>query len=274
MQTAERVVLIVVDGMRPEGMLQAGTTGMRRLGKMGASSLSAQTIMPSVTLPTHMSMFHGVLPEVHGVTSNEWKPMPDGAVPGIIDLVRREKRKAAAFYTWEQLRDLSRPGSLVYSSFVNIYGPDGADSDRAISRLAADYLVREQPDFTFIYLGLTDEVGHRYGWLSKEYLQAIAGADEATAHVLRTLESAGLLASTAVLLTADHGGHERAHGTEMPEDMTLPWVLAGTGVKQGYSITTPVRIYDTAPTIAYLLGLPIPSTWQGQPILDALDPQA
>lgn len=256
--------------MRPDGLLQANTPTMHRLIETGASTLTAQTVMPSVTLPTHMSMFHGVPPEVHGITANEYQPMPDGEVPGIIEVVRRAKRSPAAFYTWDQLRDLSRPGALVYYNFIDIYGPHGPESDRLIASLAADYLVQHRPDFTFVYLGQTDETGHRYGWLSPEYLEVIAGADAAIAHVLDRLERAGQLDRTACIVTADHGGHDRGHGLDIPEDMTIPWILSGPGVKPGYQLTAPVRLYDTAPTIAYLLGLPLPPEWQGQPVLEAL----
>jgi predicted AlkP superfamily pyrophosphatase or phosphodiesterase len=271
MQQVDRVILFVIDGMCPDGLLQAKTPTMHDLMKRGSVSLSAQTVWPSVTLPTHMSMFHGAPPAAHGVFSNEYQPMPDGQFPGIIEVVRGAKRRPVAFYTWDPLRDLSRPGGLVYSSFIDIYGPDGHGSDQAIAELAADYIVRTRPDFTFIYLGLTDETGHRFGWLSPEYLQAIEGADAAIAHVVGRLEGAGLLAGTACIVTADHGGHNHEHGSESPEDMTIPWMLVGPGVKAGYTIQGPVRIFDTAPTIAHLLGLPLPPQWQGRPVLDALE---
>lgn len=268
---AESAILFVVDGMRPDGVLQANTPTMHALMQRGASTFSAQTVMPSVTLPTHMSMFHGVPVEVHTVTDNTWHPMPGWPIPGIIDLVRMENRKPVAFYTWEQLRDIWRPGSVAYSSFINMYGPDGAGSDMGIACLAADYLEHEQPDFTFIYLGMVDDAGHQHGWLSAEYQQSIAAADAAIAHVLERLECVGRLEHTALLLTADHGGHERSHGMDIPEDMTIPWMLAGPGIKKSYSIAGPVRIYDTAPTLAHLLGLSIPAEWQGQPVLEALE---
>lgn len=267
----ERVVLFSVDGMRPDAMTQADAPAMRRLREQGAYTLSARTVMPSITLPTHMSMFHGVPPEVHGVISNEWRPIPGSSFPGLIDLLRQQTRHAAVFYTWEELRDLWRPGSAAYTGFVNIYARGGDVSDAAIARLAADYIVRERPDFTFVYLGLTDEIAHRSGWMSAEYLRAVAGADAAIASVLTQMEQAHMLDSTAVIVTADHGGHGQQHGTDVPEDMTIPWVVAGPGIKRSYQIQTPVRIFDTAPTIAALLGLPIPGAWQGIPVLEILE---
>ncbi len=270
MPPAERVLLFVVDGMRPDGMLQAGAPAMHALMARGAAALNAQTVLPSITLPTHMSMFHGVPPEAHGVFSNLYLLSPEEQIPGICEVVRGAKRHPAAFYTWEQLRDLWRPGAIAYSSFIDIYGPQGQGSDAAIAALAAEYIVQQRPDFTFIYLGETDEVGHKYGWMSAEYLAAIARADAAVARVLEQVEGAGLLEGSAVLVTADHGGLDHSHGSDTPENLTIPWILAGAGVKVGYTIHGPLRIFDTAPTIAHLLGLPIPAVWQGRPVLEAL----
>ena len=269
MALAERVILFVVDGMRPDGMLQAQAPTMHRMLAEGASTLAARSVMPAITLPCHISMFHGVPPEVHGVTTNAWEPFPGGPIPGIFDLVRDSHKQPASFYTWEQLRDLSRPGSLAHAHFIDIYYPAAENVDLAIARAAADYLVSARPDFTFIYLGLTDEVGHRYGWMSPQYLEAISTADAAIAHVFSRLEEAGLAHDTACLLTADHGGHGHGHGEDCPEDMTIPWVLTGPGIKRGAQLSTPVRIYDTAPTIAHLLGLHIPADWQGQAVTEA-----
>lgn len=271
MPLPSRLIVFSVDGMRPDGMLQADTPTMHRLMKTGATCLAARSVMPSITLPCHVSMFHGLDPEVHGVNTNGWEPYSCGPVPGIFEQVRDAGKHPASFYTWEELRDLSRPGTLAHSCFKNIYYPSEKNVDLEIARLAAEYIVAARPDFTFVYLGLTDEVGHRYGWMSPEYLQAITTADQAIAHVLSCLEEAGMADDTAYLLTSDHGGHGHGHGEDCPEDMTIPWVLNGPGIRKDVSLTGPVRIFDTAPTAAHLLGLTIPQEWQGRVIQDALE---
>jgi arylsulfatase A-like enzyme len=128
----------------------------------------------------------------------------------------------------------------------------------------------ERPDFTFIYLGMVDEVGHRTGWLSQEYMESAGRADAAVGHVLDRLEAEGLLEGTIVLIQADHGGHEHRHGESIVEDMTIPWILSGPGVRSGCRLAGPVSILDTAPTLAHLLGLTIPNEWQGQVVHEAL----
>ena len=56
-----KVLLILVDGMRPDAI--AELSEFKDFAAKGAVSLEGRTVMPSVTLPCHMSMFHGVDPE-------------------------------------------------------------------------------------------------------------------------------------------------------------------------------------------------------------------
>ena len=71
---SEKVVLVLVDGMRPDAMMGCGNEFAAKLIKESTYSLDAQTVMPSVTLPCHMSLFHGVDPDRHGITTNLYVP--------------------------------------------------------------------------------------------------------------------------------------------------------------------------------------------------------
>lgn len=265
----ERVLLFVIDGLRPDALRQGYTPRLDALMESGAASLRAQTVMPSVTLPTHMSMFHSVPAGTHGVVTNTYQPFQE-PVTGLMELVRQNGKRTAAVYSWEQLRDLWRPGQVDLAHFINIYSSPTRDFDLAVAQVSADLLPAERPDFTFIYLGMVDETGHRAGWLSPDYMASAERADASVAHVLDRLQAEGMLDGAVVLVQADHGGHEHRHGEEIAEDMTIPWILAGAGVKTGCSLNGSVSILDTAPTLAYLLGLPLPPEWQGRVVHEAL----
>ena len=43
------------------------------------------------------------------------------------------------------------------------------------------------------------------------------------------------------------------------------------GGKKGHKIDVPVVRYDTAPTIAYILGLQTPDVWRGRAITEAFE---
>ena len=56
-----------------------------------------------------------------------------------------------------------------------------------------------------------------------------------------------------VILTADHGGHGKSHGTTDPRDMTIPWIVWGAGVHSGDALSG-IHTMDTAATVLWLLG--------------------
>ena len=100
-------------------------------------------------------------------------------------------------------------------------------------------------------------------------LQAVERVDEALGLLLKNLEDLQILNDSVMIVTADHGGHGRIHGTDDPRDMTIPWILWTPTIEIGRELTQPIRIYDTAATALAALGLAIPSDWPGIPVLEA-----
>jgi len=263
-----KLILIILDGCRPDALHEARSPHIESLWSNGAYTWTAQTVMPSVTLPAHTSMFRSVSPQKHLIEAdNIYKPAA-GAFPSFVDVARRNGLHTAMFYTWEELRDLSAPGSLTTSHYR--FHRTGEDTCSVVAAAGANYVVAEQPDLCILYMDDTDLRGHESGWMSQPYLEAVERADACVGQVLLALDAANLRDQYTLLLLSDHGGHEFNHGTELPEDMTIPWILSGPGVKRNHIIQTPVDIRDTAATIAHLLGLPRPDVWEGQPVYDAL----
>ena len=71
----EKVILISIDGMRPDGVFSCGNPFVQKMTEIGSYTKTARTVVPSVTLPCHMSMFHSVPPMRHGILSNTYAPM-------------------------------------------------------------------------------------------------------------------------------------------------------------------------------------------------------
>lgn len=61
----KKVILVSVDGMRPDGFESCGSFCIEKLKRECAYTLRGRSVMPSVTLPCHMTMFHGVAPARH-----------------------------------------------------------------------------------------------------------------------------------------------------------------------------------------------------------------
>jgi predicted AlkP superfamily pyrophosphatase or phosphodiesterase len=257
------VLFVMLDGVRPDAIEQANCPNIKALKARGSATMTAQSVTPSITLPCHTSIFHSVPPSRHGITSNDWHPMAR-PLPGLVDVLGNSAKTVAFFYNWEQLRDLNRPGSLAFSFFRNTaYDIDGDDE---IAAEAARRVPVDRPDLAFLYLGTVDAVGHFCGWMSAEYLAQLERIDGLLGNVL-----AALPPDYSIIVHADHGGHDRYHGTELPEDMTIPWLAAGPNIKAGHTIQSPVTLLDTAPTIARLLGLPPHPQWEGKVIEEIFD---
>lgn len=248
-----KVVLVLVDGLRPDGFLACGNPVAKELIAESAYDLHAETVYPSVTLPCHMSLFHSVPPERHGITTNLYTPQVR-PVPGLCEQLRGAGKRTAFFYSWEELRDLCRPDGLCYAGFVNKHVKVGADA--MLTAAAIDCLKRESPDFLFLYLGETDDTGHRYGWMGEEYLRCVSRALDCANQVRSVLSEEDTL-----ILMADHGGHGRMHGENIAEDMTIPVLISSKIFQSGER--SGVKITDIAPTVAKLLGVSPAEDWEG-----------
>ncbi|HHY23875.1 MAG TPA: hypothetical protein GX527_06505, partial [Clostridiaceae bacterium] len=66
--------------------------------------------------------------------------------------------------------------------------------------------------------------------------------------------------------TSDHGGHDRSHGTDMKEDMTIPIIIKGSNFAENVELNN-VNIIDIAPTIVDLLKAEPAEEWEGCSIL-------
>lgn len=231
----------------------------------GASTWSAHTIFPSITLPSHTSMLTGVAPAQHKILWNKWEPEKGVvAVPTIFSLAKAQGLSTAMFVGKEKFRHLQLPGSV--DTFV---WPQPKADAKAVATAVSGQLTKLKPALCFIHFADPDSTGHKYGWGSPEQTAALIDCDAALKLVREAIRAAGLESSSVVILTADHGGHDKGHGSAEAVDMHIPWVAWGKGVKPGATLVVPITTYDTAATALWLLGIPIPANWDGKPVKEA-----
>ena len=106
-----------------------------------------------------------------------------------------------------------------------------------------------------------DKGGHDNGWMTEAYLDRLSRAVD---NVRRVVERWG--EEYTVIVTADHGGHDRTHGTDLPEDMTIPMFYMGRKFQAGKRFSGG-SILDIAPTIADLMGIYPAAEWEGTSVL-------
>lgn len=253
-----KVLMIMVDGMRPDAI--ADLPRVQKLMKKAAYTMNATSVVPPVTLPCHMSIFHSIDPKRHGIMSNTYVPQAR-PVNGLCEVLLAHKKKSAFFYSWSELRDITKPGSLSFSYFCKGRDIGYEKANDMLTDEAIKYLNGNDTDFAFLYLGHTDMVGHIAGWMSEPYMGAIDNSWKNIERILMELPE-----NYTVIITADHGGHDRTHGEEIPEDMMIPFFIIGRDFEAGSELQN-VNLKDIAPTITTLLEIEPDEEWEGRSLL-------
>jgi predicted AlkP superfamily pyrophosphatase or phosphodiesterase len=267
------VVIISIDGLRPDAIDEFDAHTLERLMREGAYSLKAQTILPSKTLPSHTSMLTGVDADGHGITWNSDQTDEHGHVdvPTIFALARDAGYRTAAFFSKTKFHHLEVPQSLDY-----VRSPEGGlltgrFTWRKTVGLVEEYLESsaEAPNLMFVHIGEPDYAGHVFGWMSGIYGLAVKQADNAVAEIIDEANDRFGAGNYTLIVTADHGGHGRDHGSADPRDTTIPWIIWGKGVQSGAAIPATIRTMDTAATALWILGVEAPTAWVGKPVTAA-----
>lgn len=255
---ADNVVVILVDGLRPDALKHAKVPTIDGFIKHGSSTMQAQTVEPSLTLPSVTSMLTGLPVDQHGITWNEYEPMRGFLkAPTVFEIASFAAGKLGAmFLNKEKLLHIAKPDRGLLVQVCSVTEP-GCNARKIATDVIRAYRTTTEgkPSLFLIHVADVDLAGHEKGWMSKPYLQAVESTDRAIGTIVKGFQDLGLSKHTAFIVTSDHGGHDRTHGTNAPEDMTIPWIAAGPGIKSGYVIKRPVSLMDTAATLLRALGV-------------------
>lgn len=249
-----RVLLVSIDGLRPDAIFYAPAPYLLGLACRGSYSWRARTIPLSITLPSHASMVSGFFPEAHKLFHNDLQPGYI-AVPTVMTAVKDAGKKVVLVVGKEKMVQLIPPDT--YDVFV--FTPDEDDDvvTKAISEIGRGF------DFMLVHLPMVDIVGHTKGWMSQEYMQRVRVTDAAMGRLL-----AAVPPDVTVIVTADHGGSGYIHWSNLPEDLHIPWIVAGPGVRRGHALGASISTTDTAATAAHVLGLTLVPEAPGRPVLE------
>jgi len=271
-RNAKRVLILTFDGIRVDGLQQARTPNIDALLQDGAASMTTRDVMPSNTLPNYTSHLTGSGPEIHGVTANDWTlsnyKLPaietdeDGYYPSVFKVLKDQVPgiRTAFYWNWKQLIN---PYNQKYFDDKLFAEKDACPPlyDRAMEFIGTH---RDEPTFVFLYTVHTDHAGHKYSWMSPEYIRAIEEGDEQVGRMVDFLKREGLYEETHIFFITDHGGIGKGHGGISTEEMIVPWGLRGPGIKKGFTITEANNTVNTASTVLHLFGAEQPLCWTGE----------
>lgn len=267
---AKHVVLIGLDGLAGNLVEAAEMPTLKDMMAHGAWTLKSRSVLPSSSAVNWASTYMGVPTEMHGY--HTWgSRVPDfpsievgenGIVPTIFTAIHRADSEArtSAFYEWEVHGCLI--DSIAVSHHRHVPMRDGLSDDLTAAYVAE--LKQNKPIFSIVIYDSPDVEGHEYGWGSPEYMARLKVLDNHIAQIVEATKESGTYEDTLFIVMADHGGINKGHGGTTAEEMDAPLIFCGSGVKQGFHIESAVMRFDTAPTIAYALGIEQPDVWRGK----------
>lgn len=218
--SAKRVIMISMDGICVEGFQKEHAPSLKGMMSQGAFSLDTRVVMPSVTLPNWTSHLTGSGPEQHGVFNNNWTPAnssypavrrdEDGYYPSVFQVLKKcqPSSKTAFYYNW---KPLVYPFNEKYLDEIKYLANDAYASNY---HQAFQFVMKHRynPTVVFLYSVHTDHAGHKYGRMSREYLQSIEEADQQIGIFFQKLRQEDLFNDTHFLFLTDHGGIGKGHG--------------------------------------------------------------
>ncbi|CAN5280273.1 hypothetical protein BH23BAC1_BH23BAC1_09750 [soil metagenome] len=267
---ADHIILIGVDGMSPNGIVNAATPNLDKLMKNGAYNFHTRAVLPSSSSSNWASMLMGASPMQHGITSNDWErddhqliPVATGieeTFPSIFSVIKMQKpdAKTAAIYHWKGL------GRLIERSVIDF--DFHGETEEVTAEKASEIIIEIKPQFTLIHLDHVDGAGHDHGHKTIQYYQSISRADSLIGKIINATKKAGIFEKTIFIVSADHGGIGYGHGGETMDEVEIPFIISGPGIKKDYNILQATYVFDVASTVAHLMDLKQPQAWIGRPV--------
>ncbi|MGM0876844.1 MAG: alkaline phosphatase family protein [Bacillota bacterium] len=262
---SEKVVVIVIDGMRKERFEEANTPFLKNLRKNGTEYSQMETVYPARTVVCFTSMFTGTYPFEHGITSNMvWKL--GIKVESIFDSLRKIGKKGRLLGIAHLVDSMGDDVETVTAVMHN----DVADHN--IMQRARLIMKEQDPDLLIVQLISTDQTGHSRGVLYDEYIQKIEEADQHVKEFVEWLEEHGKMNNTTLIVCADHGQADGigGHGHLDEGERFVPFFMHGPNIENEKRIDQKHSLVSLASTIAYLLGAPFPSHSRGPVLLEAI----
>ena len=257
MARERKVLLIGIDGLRPDALLAARAPNLRGLIAQGAFTPAALADSVTRSGPGWASVFTGVWHGKHRVFDNSIRGFRGDRYPAFFARLK-EKRPdlaTACFVNWAPIRDQIVTGADLSAAT----GDDDSVAAQAVRLLGAG-----NPDVVFLHFDAPDHAGHKYGFsrFSPPYAQAVERVDDLIGKVLRSLEARPDRAREdwLILCTTDHGGSWRHHGQDIPSQRHVFLIVSGEGSQRGTRIQAG-SLVDVAPTVFSFLGVPMEPSW-------------
>lgn len=292
------IVLVSIDTLRSDHL---PAYGYRGVATPAIDALRADGVLyerawshTPLTLPSHTSLFTGLLPGDHGVRDNvgyqlDRARVEAGEIPDLPLALKRRGYATGAGVSAFVLQGKSglATGFDLYDDAIELrtgaglgglQRPGGETLQKVVPWLRAH---AAGPLFLFLHLyepHTPYEPPERFRGAASPYDGEIAAADAVVGDLVAELRALDLYDRALVVLLSDHGEGLGEHGEEEHglllhrEALQVPLLLKLPGRRHaGRSVAEPVGLVDVAPTIYALAGLEPSPAFAGRSLLAALD---
>lgn len=254
-----KVLIIGIDGVRPDCLLKAKTPNLDKLWQNGAYSFSAKTDPISSSGICWTAMLTGVWHEKHNVLDNDYTNPNLAEFPHFYHRVKEQKPDLKLFsvVNWSPVHKILQNGDAdIAGNFL---------TDEKVTDRVTDLLQNDNPDAMFVQLDEVDHAGHEYVYSvnSEQYLAAIEKADTLVGKMISAIQNRKTNNSEnwLILVSTDHGGSEKGHGKDIPDHTMIFYIANGKNVKKG-ELKQQVNVVDVAVTAMKHLGIQINDSWK------------
>lgn len=254
----KKMLIIGIDGCRPDALKQAKTPHLDTLAQSGAYSYTTQSAEKTVSGPCWSSMLTGVWPAKHHVQSNQFEQPQLDKFPHFFRYLKSIHSKAIT-------------ASIVYWGPINEHIIRDTDhtahlkTDAAVADTAVNLLGEDDLDAVFLHFDEVDGAGHGSGFHPENpaYIAKIEHVDTQVGKVHAALKGRKnyVQEKWLIIVSTDHGGSERSHGKNIPSHRTIFLIVSGAGVHPG-EIKGETHIVDVAVTALVHLDVPLDKKWQ------------
>ncbi|MFH7336406.1 alkaline phosphatase family protein [Streptomyces sp. KHY 26] len=266
MPRTPKVLVIGLDGALLSRIEDAGAPHLAALMAAGLTAPSRiEPHAPTLSGPGWATVLTGVWPDKHHVRDNTFSGGRFAEYPDFLSRVSTAAPglNTCAVTSWAPLAE------TVFSAKVGtrVATPRAEYDAGTTSRVVAE-LRGGAPDALFVQLDGIDQAGHEHGAASRQYLEAIRGAD---AHVGQLVAAVGARPADEdwlVMVTADHGHTDTGgHGGPSPQESRTFLIAVGGGLPPG-SVRDDVRMPDVAACALAHLGIALDPAWglDGRPL--------
>ena len=237
-----------------------------------------------LTLPSHASMFSGLIPPVHGVRANGGMALSD-AVVTLPELLRDNGYRtygSVGAAVLDKKYGLNQGFDVYHDGFEEAPGLGPVVQRRAdeTTTHALAWLEKNQQEKKFMFVHFYDphfiyQPPPPYDKVFENpYDGEIAFVDHCVGRIIRKLKSLDLYEDALLVLTGDHAELLREHGEDYhgyyiyQNVLRVPLIIKPAGIDEARKISDNTSVTDVMPTILSQCGIAIPSPIQGIDLSD------